>query len=120
MGLIQVPGTVRNPADRDKVWEGRFLVDTGAVDSLVPRRHLETIGIEPERQRVYGLANGDNVSFDIGFALIEFMGEVVASTVVFGDENSEPLLGVTALESAGVEVNPHDEKLTKLPFTRLR
>ncbi|MYC07053.1 MAG: hypothetical protein F4X57_07775 [Chloroflexi bacterium] len=65
---------------------------------------------------MYGLANGDNISFDIGFALIKLMGEMVASTIAFGDENSEPLLGITALQSASIEVNPHDEELAKLPL----
>jgi hypothetical protein len=48
------------------------------------------------------------------------MGDFVGGTIVFGEEDSEPLLGVTALESMGVEVDPHNETLHKLPFTRMR
>ena len=36
MGATHVTVTIRNPALPDKSWEGLFLVDTGAVDSLVP------------------------------------------------------------------------------------
>ena len=42
--------TIRNPADPERKWTGRFLVDTGAFDSLVPRPHLEAIGLEATRQ----------------------------------------------------------------------
>ena len=33
MGVIHIDATIRNPADRTKSWQGRFLVDTGATDS---------------------------------------------------------------------------------------
>ena len=35
MGVTHVTATVRNIANRDRSWEGLFLVDTGATDSLV-------------------------------------------------------------------------------------
>lgn len=47
MGLIFINVTVANPADPSRAIEEQFLVDSGAVYSLVPRRHLEGIGIEP-------------------------------------------------------------------------
>ena len=40
MGTTHVTVTVRNPAQTDKVYEALFLVDTGAVDCLVPGKHL--------------------------------------------------------------------------------
>ena len=40
--------------------------------------------------------------------------------MVMGDENSEPLLGVTALKSVGIEVDPYNQTLKRLPFVRLR
>ena len=51
---------------------------------------------------------------------VEFMGEVVESTIVMGDDRSEPLLGVTALESVGIEVDSRNQELRRLPFVRLR
>ena len=56
----------------------------------------------------------------VTMADVEFMGEIVGSTIVTGDEGSEPLLGVTALESVGIEVDPRNQELTRLPFVRLR
>ena len=51
---------------------------------------------------------------------VEFMGEAVGATIVMGDDESEPLLGVTALESVGIEVDPRNQELRRLPFVRLR
>ena len=120
MGATFITVAVRNPHEPDRVWEGEFLIDTGAVDTLVPRQHLEAIGLVPEGNRVYGLADGNELRFDIAVARLEFMGEIVGGTVIFGGEAVEPLLGVTALESAGIEVDPHNETLNKLPASRMR
>ena len=120
MGATHVTVTIRNPADPDRAWEGLFLVDTGATDSLVPRPHLEAIGLRPKGQRVYELANGDELKMEITTADIEFMGEIVGGTVLFGEADTEPLLGVTALESVGIEVDPTNQRLKRLPAVRLK
>lgn len=120
MGTVNVNVVISNPADRRRCWEGLFLVDTGATDSLVPRPHLEAIGIEPEAQRTYVLADGSRIKMDVAVARIELMGEIVGGTVLFGDANAEPLLGVTALESLGIEVDPLNRQLKKLPAVRLK
>ncbi len=96
------------------------MVDTGATDCLVPRQHLEAIGIKPEGQRFYELADGKSIRFDIAVARVEFMGEFVGATIIFGDDAAEPLLGVTALESVGIEVDPSNQTLKRLPAVRLK
>ncbi len=120
MGVTQVTVAIRNPAEPERVWEGLFLVDTSATDCLVPRQHLESIGLKPEGQRIYGLADGNDIRMDITVGRVEFMGEVVGATIVMGEEGAEPLLGVTALESVGIEVDPLNQTLKRLPSTRLR
>ena len=120
MGATHVTVRITNPADSDRYWEGLFLVDTGATDSLVPRPHLEAIGLEPRGRRVYELADGRELVVDVTAAVIEFMGEFVGGTVIFGDADAEPLLGVTALESVGIEVDPVNQRLKRLPAVRLK
>ena len=120
MGATHVTVTVRNPADPARCWEGLFLVDTGATDSLVPRPHLEAIGLRPEGQRIYELADGSEIRMDIALVRIEFMGDFTGGVVLFGDAETEPLLGVTALESVGIEVDPLNQRLKKLPAVRLK
>ena len=120
MGATYVDVTIRNPADPRRSWTGRFLVDTGAFDSLVPRQRLEEIGLRPKGSRNYVLANGDRITLDITTADLEFRGEIVGGTIVYGDEGAEPLLGVTALESGGFEVDPRTEDLKRLPAILLK
>ena len=120
MGMTQVTVTVRNPAKPDQSWDGLFLVDTGAVDSLVPGKYLRQIGLNPRAKRTYELADGSEVKMDITTAEIEFMGEIVGATVLFGPDNAEPILGVTALESVGIEVDPRSQRLKRLPSVRLK
>ena len=118
MGTTHVTVTIRNPALPDKSWEGLFLVDTGAIDSLVPREHLESIGLKPKAQRIYELADGSQLKMDITTADIEFMGDLVGGTIIFGKTGAEPILGVTALESVGIEVDPQNQRLKRMPATR--
>ncbi len=114
MGATHVTVTIRNPAQPEKSWDGLFLVDTGATDSLVPRDHLEAIGLRPKSQRTYELADGNELKMDITTGDIEFMGEIVGGTIIMGDPDTEPILGVTALESVGIEVDPQNKTLKRL------
>lgn len=120
MHATYVDVTIRNPAELQRSWMGKFLVDTGAIDSLVPRARLEAIGLEPRGRRAYNFADGRSVDSDITVAEIKFEGEVVGGTIVYGEEGAEPLLGVTALKSGGFEVDPHNEKLKRLPAVLLK
>ena len=120
MGATCVDVTVCNPADPKRSWTGPFLVDTGAFDSRVPKAHLEAIGLEPRGIREYSLANGERVTLEATVAEIEFEGEIVGGTVVYGDEDSEALLGVTALKSGGFEVDPRNQVLKRLPAVLLK
>jgi hypothetical protein len=48
------------------------------------------------------------------------MGEVTAGRVVFGPDEVEPLLGVTALESVGITVDPANRTPKRLPAILLK
>jgi clan AA aspartic protease len=120
MGTTHVTVAVSNPADPSRRWEGLFLVDTGAIDCYIPANKLREIGIHPEGRRTYELADGTEIALDIAVARVEFMGEIVGATVIFGRDDAEPLLGVTALESVGIEVDPQNQRLKRLPAVRLK
>ena len=115
MGSTYATVTIKNPADHERAWEGEFLVDTGAHDTFVPRRHLEAIGLRPEGVGAYELADGTTVQMDITTARIETMGRFGGLNVVFGGDDTEPLLGVIALETLGAEVDPLNERLRLVP-----
>ena len=119
MGAIRVNATVRNPAQPERAWEGAFLVDTGAYHCLVPRRHLEAIGIEPVGAEVCRLADGSPMRFDKALARVELMGEYAGATVLFADDDATPLLGVVAIEGLTLEVDPVNQQLRRLPAVHL-
>jgi hypothetical protein len=48
------------------------------------------------------------------------MGEITSGRVIFGREKAEPLLGVTALESVGITIDPANQKLQRLPAISLK
>lgn len=120
MGVTYVTATIRNPGNPEQSWEGLFLVDTGATDCLAPGNKLREAGLPVRGQRVYELADGSEVKYDITIAEVEFMGDRVGATVIFGPDDIEPILGVTALESAGIEVDPRNQRLKRLPAVRLK
>ena len=94
-------------------------MDKGATDSLAPAAELTRIGVQPVGRTVYELANGTQ-EYPFGLVEIAFMGEVTAGRVIFGPDNAEPILGVTALESVGITVDPATHTLKRLPAIPLK
>ncbi len=95
-------------------------MDTGATDCMVPAADLEKIGVRKEGRMSYEFANGAVKEYPYGLVRIEFMGEVTAGRVVFGEPDSEPILGVTALESVGILVDPANKTLKRLPAVPMK
>ncbi len=120
MGLTYVTVALSIPGSSGARYSTQFLVDTGATDTLAPAIELHKAGIRPIGKTVYELANGSVVEYEFGLAQIEFMGEVTAGRVIFGPDGSEPLLGVTALESVGILVDPAGKTLKRLPAIPLK
>ena len=116
------PVTVRLKSLRfqNAIYEADFLVDTGATDSLAPAAELTRIGVQPVGRTVYELANGTLQEYPFGLVEIAFMGEVTAGRVIFGPDNAKPILGVTALESVGITVDPATRTLKRLPAIPLK
>lgn len=103
-----------------KSYESEFHVDTGATDSMAPASELRKIGVKPIGQMTYELANGTIENYEFGLAQISFMNETTAGRVIFGPDDVEPILGVTALESAGITVDPANQQLKRLPAIPLK
>ena len=120
MGLIHVTVTLRRVEGAAGSYSADFLVDTGATDSLAPGSALRQVGIEPVGRMAYELADGSLHEYAFGLARIEFMGEVTAGRVLFGPDDVEPLLGVTALESVGITIDPATRTLKRLPAIPLK
>jgi clan AA aspartic protease len=120
MGPTKVTAKLSVFGDGARAYEAVFLVDTGATDSMVPGPALENIGLKKEGKMAYELASGEVKEYPYGLARIEFMGEITVGRVIFGDPDCEPLLGVTALESVGIVVDPANKTLKRLPAIPLK
>lgn len=117
---MQVTVRIRNLVNGKDAYEADFRVDTGATDSLAPASELRLAGIDPVGKTAYELANGTVAEYEFGLAEITFMGELTAGRIIFGPNNAEPLLGVTALESVGITIDPATRSLKRLPAIPLK
>jgi clan AA aspartic protease len=88
-----------------------FLIDSGAVYSLVPAPVLRRLGIRPHRIVEFTLADGTTIERRVGDAYYEFQGQGGAAPVIFGEAGDEPLLGATTLESLGLVLDPFKRRL---------
>lgn len=120
MGAVHVTVAVVNPADDSKRREGLFLIDHRTMDCCVPAKWMCDIGIQPETTREMELPEGTKRNVPAGAAKIEFMGEIVGATVLFGNDDAQPILGLIALSSVGIEVDPKTQRLRRRSAVRLK
>jgi clan AA aspartic protease len=91
------------------------LVDTGATYTWIPRPVLEKLGIVPAFQREFLLAGGRRIQRDVAQVVARIDGQSLYTLCIFGDERSEPLLGMVTLEEFGLGVDPVNRKLIPVP-----
>lgn len=113
MGLTHVAVSLRKSGSEES-YTADFLVDTGAWDVMAPASELYRIGIEPVGKKIYELASGELVEYEYGLAEISFLNELTAGQIIFGPDDTEPILGVIALEAAGLLVDPKNQSLKRL------
>jgi len=97
-----------------------FLIDSGAVYSLVPGKQLKSIGVEPHKTLDFALADGSIVTRKVGDAYFEYRGRGGAAPVIFGENGDQPLLGVTTLESLGLVLDPFRRELHPMQLVLMR
>lgn len=111
MGITNAILKVKEHRKSIKIAEVSFLIDSGAVYSLVPGKILDQLDIEPYKEMNFSLADGTTLKRKVCSAYFEFEGEGGPAPVVYGEEGDEPLLGATTLESLGLVLNPFTRTL---------
>lgn len=106
MGFVRAKIKIWNPQKIDRKVEVQLIADTGAMYTVISRKTLEELGLEPTGRRRFKLADGRTIERDVTIAGIEAKERIAHSNVIFGDKGDEPVLGVTALEELGLEVDP--------------
>jgi len=94
-----------------------FMVDSGAVYSVVGRETLSTLRIKPHRKKSFFLANGEKVEREIGDAYFEYQGIGGAAPVIFGEAGDSNLLGATTLEALELVLDPFKRELRPMTMS---
>lgn len=113
MGMFQVEVEVANPTDPKKSFKEKFWVDTGALYTYVPAERLESIDLEAAGTRELTMADGRTDKRLLGEARLTIgdQNETLTCPIIFGPKDSLYLLGATALETFGVDVDPTSKSL---------
>src|SRR5262245_40192222 len=123
MGLTQVASRVKRPEARGTALRVRFLVDTGAVYTVLPARVWRTLRLRPTSTAEFALADGSTITRDVSEARFEIAGRMATSPVILGEADDAPLLGAVALETLGLMLNPLTREvipMSPLPMYRMR
>ena len=89
----------------------RFLVDSGAVYSVLPHQAWTALGLAPTRRMEFVLADGTTIERDVSHCFFAYAGVEAPSPVVLGEMDDDALLGTVTLESMGLVLNPFTRKL---------
>ena len=116
MGLTVLEIEVGNPAKPRVTRKVEFLVDSGAIYSVVPSSVLKRLGIRALKREEFRLANGDKIVRRKGGALFRLGDRVGVADVVFGEKGDSTLLGALTLEALGLVLDPLRRELKPLPM----
>jgi predicted aspartyl protease len=104
---------ISNVVDRSRSVEiPQILVDTGSEYIWVTGRLLEEIGIVREKKDLhFVMANGEQVTRSVGFAILHVEDSFTIDDVVFAEPGDLLLLGARTLEGLNLTV---DSRLKQL------
>ena len=116
MGLTVLEIEIANPARPEVTEKLEFLIDSGAIYSVVPAPVLERLGIKPLAEQEFRLANGEKITRQKGGAVFRYKDKVGVADVIFGQEGDATLLGAFSLEALGLALDPLKRELRDLPM----
>ena len=111
MGLTSITAKV---GKGKKVVDVVFLVDSGATYTLLPEQVWKKLGLKPERELNFSLADGTIIKRKISETVFEIQGIRGTSPVILGEGNDEALLGAITLEVLGLILNPFSRELSPM------
>jgi clan AA aspartic protease len=107
MGITFTKARISNPRRaHQSALEIEFLIDTGAIYSVVPGSIARKLALTKLDREEFTLADGTRRAYDVGEAFFELGDRRGTSKIVFGPQHVTPLLGALTLESLGLMVNP--------------
>jgi predicted aspartyl protease len=117
MGMTVVEVVVKKSREAKTARKVRFLVDSGAVYSVVDGKTLHALGCKPYRRKTFYLADGTAVERRIGDAYFEYAGIGGPAPVIFGEQGDSNLLGATTLEAMELVLDPFKRELRPMTMS---
>jgi len=109
MGYVRTR-VLMGDADRRRVKEVTFLIDTGAFFPVIPLDLAKELGIEPLAKTRLLIADSREVTVNISLAYFRVLDREGVFPVVLMNP-PEPLLGTVVLEGLGIKVDPATGRL---------
>lgn len=109
MGVVFIEGTVTGPAGKQATL--KFLVDSRATYTLLPRKIWRAIGLKTMGSVKRVLADGTEVERKVSECRIGLPQGERHTPVMLGEKGDEALLGMITLEILGLILNPYTREL---------
>jgi aspartyl protease family protein len=116
VGLTVLDVQIANPARPEVKKSLEFLIDSGAIYSVVPAGILDDLGIKPLTTQTFRLADGSKIVRDKGVAIFKYGDQIGGADVIFGEKGDSTLLGAFTLEALGLALDPLKRELKPLPM----
>ena len=75
---------------------------------------LQKLGVIEEEREEFELADGSVREYPLGETRVRVNGREVSTVVVFGEEESSPILGAYTLERLMLAVDPRNQRLMRV------
>ena len=108
MGHFQVPARLTGPTGRSE--EVELFVDTGTTLVVLPRSLADRLELVTKRRQLVSLAGGAEERWPVAELRLA-IGDNEVPTLCFIAPEGSPLLGVVALESLFLAVDPVNQRL---------
>ena len=115
MGITCVDGIARGADGQEQTV--RFMVDSGAKYTLLPKPVWESLGLTPSRELTFVLADGATVERGVSECYLILPQGQSRSPVILGEEDDAALLGVVTLEILGLVLHPFNRTLQPMRIT---
>jgi predicted aspartyl protease len=113
VGSFNVTCRIENHLDRIRAFDIDLMVDTGSEHTWAPKRSLEKLGVRREKRQTFVLANGQEITRSVGFAIVRVGQDFTIDEVVFAEPGDLQLLGARTIEGLNVTVDPTHKRLVR-------
>jgi predicted aspartyl protease len=120
MGLTRVRMQV-TPVGRSRPMRSvDFLVDSGAVYSVLPEATWKALALRPKDEMTFSLADATSIVRKLSEARFVHGDRDRVSPVILGKRGDEALLGAVTLETLGLVLNPLSREVLPMRLTLAR